>query len=71
MKEHLPTESLPQNEYPHYFSLFQAKPVLLSNVFKESVPLGHAVRRLISSDLAIGIKVRTTSGKKDILVRMR
>ena len=72
MKEQpLPTTQFPQTEYSHYFSLYQNKAAFLSDIFKESVPLGHATRRLIEADLAIAIKVRKTNGKKDFLVRMK
>jgi hypothetical protein len=72
MKEQqlLPTKPFPQQEYPSYFSLFQNKPALLSQIYKENMNLGNATRRLITEGIVTGIKVRTTTGKKDILVRL-
>ena len=71
MKENLPQTPFPQTEFPSYFALFQNKPALLSQIFKESVPLGHSVRRLIKEGVAIGIKVRTVDRKKDMLVYLK
>ena len=71
MKEQqFPQAPFPEIEYPSYFGLFQNKPALLSQIYKEKVELGNAVRRLIREEKAIGIKVRTVTGKKDILVSL-
>lgn len=67
----LPINPFPQEEYKSYFGLFQNKPALLSQIFKESVPLGHAVRRLVQEGTAIGIKVQKVNGKRDVLVKLK
>ena len=72
MKEQsLPREPLWQNEYPNYHALvYQQKAVLLSQVFRENVNLGKSVVRLLKEQEATGIKVRTTTGKRDVLVSL-
>lgn len=70
MKEQLPQTLFPNTEFPSYFGLFQNKPALLSQIYRENVNLGNATRRLIREELATGIKVRTVAGKKDVLVSL-
>ena len=57
------------DKYPVYFSLFQGKPIFLSNV--ETPMLRGAVERLLEAKIVIGIPVKKLDGTSDQIVRWK
>ena len=57
------------DKYPVYFSLFQGKPIFLSNV--ETPMLKGAIERLLKARMVTSINVRKTDGSKDKIVRWK
>lgn len=68
MKERTPINNA-INEYPVYFSLFQGKPIFLSNV--ETPMLKGAIERLLEAKIVVGIPVKKLDGTRDHIVRWR
>ena len=67
----LPEHPFYNEEYPHYASFWQSKPVLLSKVYKENYNLGNIILRLVKDEKAIGTRVPKQGGKHDWIVRMK
>ena len=57
------------DKYPVYFSLFQGKPIFLSNV--ETPMLKGAVKRLLEAKIVVGMSVRKLDGTRDQIVRWK
>ena len=68
MKERTPINN-PISDYPVYFSLFQGKPIFLSNV--ETPMLKGAVERLLEAKIVVGIPVKKLDGTRDQIVRLK